>query len=50
MQISDKELLQLLMKIIENEFGYDTAHKLINQAQKEYAIYKTNQVLERREL
>lgn len=45
-----KEEIQILYKIIENEFGYDTAHKLINQAQKEYAIYKTNQVLERREL
>ena len=50
MQISDKELLHLLVKILENDYGYDTAHKLINQAKKEYAIYKTNQVLEHREL
>ena len=45
-----KEEIHILYKIIENEFGYDSAHKIINQAQKEYAIYKTNQVLERREL
>lgn len=48
MTISDKELLQLLLKIIENEFGYDTAHYLIDRAKMEYAIMKTNEVLERR--
>ena len=48
MKISDKELLQLLIKILEQEYGYDTAHRLINRAQMEYAILKTNQVLEKR--
>lgn len=48
MNISDKELLQLLIKTLEQELGYDTAHKLIDRAEIEYAIMKTNQVLERR--
>ena len=48
MKISDKELLQLLIKLLEQEYGYDTAHKLINRAEMEYAIIKTNQVLEKR--
>lgn len=43
-----KEENQILYKILENEFGYDTAHRLINRAQMQYAILKTNQVLERR--
>lgn len=43
-----KEEIHILYKIIENEFGYDTVHKLINQAQKEYAILLTNLALERR--
>ena len=48
LKISDKELLQLLIKLLEQEYGYDTAHKLINRAEMEYAIIKTNQVLEKR--
>jgi len=48
MKISDKELLQLLIKLLEQEYGYDTAHKLIDRAQMQYAILKTNQVLEKR--
>lgn len=48
MNISDKELLQLLIKMLEQEYGYDTAHRLINRAEMEYAILKTNQVLEKR--
>lgn len=48
MKISDKELLQLLIKLLEQEYGYDTAHRLINRAEMEYAILKTNQVLEKR--
>lgn len=48
MNISDKELLQLLIKTLEQELGYDTAHRLINRAQMEYAILRTNEVLERR--
>ena len=48
MKISDKELLQLLINLLEQEYGYDTAHKLIDRAQMQYAILKTNQVLEKR--
>ena len=48
MKISDKELLQLLINLLEQEYGYDTAHKLINRAEMEYAILRTNEVLERR--
>lgn len=48
MKISDKELLQLLIKTLEQELGYDTAHKLIDRVQMEYAVLKTNEVLEKR--
>lgn len=43
-----KEENQILYKILENEFGYDTAHKLIDRSHIEYAILRTNEVLERR--
>ena len=43
-----KEENQILYKILENEFGYDTTHKLIDRSHIEYAILRTNEVLERR--
>ena len=43
-----REENQILYKIIENEFGYDTAHKLFDKASLTYAVIKTNEVLERR--
>lgn len=48
MKISDKERLQLLVKILEQELGYDYAHRLIDRSEMEYAIMRTNLVLEKR--
>ena len=48
MKVPDKEMIQMLTKILEQEYGYADAHKLIDKAVMEYAIMKTNQVLEKR--
>ena len=48
MKVPDKEMIQMLTKILEQEYGYVDAHRIIDKAAMEYAIMKTNQVLERR--
>jgi hypothetical protein len=44
-----KEQNQILYKLLEQEQGYDAAHELINRANMEYAVMKTNEKLERRD-
>lgn len=44
-----REQNQLLYKLLEQEHGYYAAHELINKANLEYAVMKTNEVLERRD-
>ena len=44
-----KEQNQILYKLLEQEQGYDAAHELINRANMEYAVIKTNEKLERRD-
>lgn len=44
-----KEQNQILYKLLEQEQGYDAAHEIINRANMEYAVMKTNEVLERRD-
>ena len=41
--------MMLLYKLLEQEQGYDAAHELINRANMEYAVMKTNEKLERRD-
>lgn len=44
-----KEQNQILYKLLEQEQGYDAAHEIINRANMEYAVMKTNEKLERRD-
>jgi hypothetical protein len=44
-----KEQNQILYKLLEQEQGYDAAHEIINRANLEYAVMKTNEKLERRD-
>ena len=44
-----KEQNQILYKLLEQEQGYDVAHEIINRANMEYAVLKTNEKLERRD-
>lgn len=44
-----REYNQILCKLLEQEHGYHTAHELINKANLEYAVMKTNEYLERRD-
>lgn len=44
-----KEQNQILYKLLEQEQGYDAAHDIINRANLEYAVMKTNEKLERRD-
>ena len=44
-----REQNQILYKLLEQEQGYDAAHEIINRANMEYAVMKTNEVLERRD-
>lgn len=44
-----KEQNQILYKLLEQEQGYDAAHDIINRANMEYAVMKTNEKLERRD-
>lgn len=48
LEINDRIRLQLITKLLEQEYGYEQAHKLIDRAELEYAIMETNKVLERR--
>lgn len=43
-----KEEIQILIKLLEQKLGYQYAHELIDRAKMEYAILKTNLVLEKR--
>lgn len=44
-----REQNQILYKLLEQEQGYDAAHEIINRANLEYAVMKTNEKLERRD-
>jgi len=44
-----REQNQILYKLLEQEQGYDAAHEIINRANLEYAVIKTNEKLERRD-
>lgn len=44
-----REQNQILYKLLEQEQGYDAAHDIINRANLEYAVMKTNEKLERRD-
>ena len=44
-----REQNQILYKLLEQEQGYDAAHAIINRANLEYAVMKTNEKLERRD-
>ena len=44
-----REQNQILYKLLEQEQGYDAAHEIINRANIEYAVMKTNEKLERRD-
>ena len=48
MKVPDKEMIQMLTKILEQEYGYIDAHRIIDKAVMEYAIMKTNLALEKR--
>lgn len=48
MKVPDKEMIQMLTKILEQEYGYIDAHRIIDKAAMEYAIMKTNLALEKR--
>ena len=40
--ITPEEKLRILIKYLEQEKGYEEAHKLIDRAEMEYAVMKTN--------
>lgn len=46
--IPAEEELHLVIKLLEAAEGYEFAHDLINRARMQYAVMKTNEVLERR--
>lgn len=47
-RIPPEKKLHILTKLLEQEYGYDKAHQLIDRAEIEYAVLETNKVLEKR--